>query len=86
MAANSDPLFAKLAVLMGEPELIADPRYTGNAARVKNAAALDDRITAWTGRFTAEILAAMLDAADIPVRKCSPRPTAPATISIAFAT
>ena len=69
VAANSDPLFAKLATLMGEPELITDPRYIGNAARVKHAAGLDASITAWTSRFAADDLEHLLDAADIPSSK-----------------
>ena len=30
IAANSDPLFSKLAAVMGQPELAADPRFNGN--------------------------------------------------------
>jgi len=69
IAANSDPLFAKLTALMEAPELATDPRYVGNAARVQNAAALDASIAAWTRQFTADDLQAKLDAADIPSSK-----------------
>ena len=46
VAANSDPLFARLSRAMGRPELVDDPDFTGNQARVKNRTALDDMIGA----------------------------------------
>src|SRR3954468_2333426 len=36
IAANSDPLFARLVSLMGQPDLARDPRFVGNRARVQN--------------------------------------------------
>lgn len=69
IAANSEPLFAKLAALMGEPALASDPNYAGNAGRVAHASALDARINSWTRRHDADALQAMLDAADIPSSK-----------------
>ncbi len=66
IAANSDPLFAKLAAAMGRPGLAADPDYAGNQARCANAAALDRLIGEWTATLgTAELDAALADA-DIP--------------------
>jgi crotonobetainyl-CoA:carnitine CoA-transferase CaiB-like acyl-CoA transferase len=69
IAANSEPLFAKLANLMGRPELIEDPHYRGNRARVQNSAALDAIISAWSRTFSADALEARLKAADIPSGK-----------------
>ena len=69
IAANSEPLFARLAALMGRPEMAADPRYVGNVARVRNAAELDRAITAWTCRLDAPTLQQALDDADIPSSK-----------------
>jgi crotonobetainyl-CoA:carnitine CoA-transferase CaiB-like acyl-CoA transferase len=69
IAANSDPLFQKLATLMERPELIQSPQYSNNRARVSNVAALDGLITEWTRTFTAQALIALLDAADIPSSK-----------------
>ncbi len=66
IAANSDPLFAKLAALMGQPALAADPDYAGNQARCADAAALDRLIGAWTATLGASELEAALGAADIP--------------------
>ena len=69
IAANSDPLFRKLAALMGKPELADDPRYVGNQARVANSAALDGEIGAWTARHDAAELERLLEAADVPATR-----------------
>ncbi|MGG5822477.1 CaiB/BaiF CoA transferase family protein [Falsiroseomonas sp. HW251] len=66
VAANSDPLWRKLATLMGQPELAADPRFAGNQQRVANARELDGLINAWTTTLEAEALEAALRGADIP--------------------
>ena len=54
MAANSEPLFAKLSELMGQPDLPGDPRFANNPARVKNVEDLDRIIGNWTKELTAE--------------------------------
>jgi crotonobetainyl-CoA:carnitine CoA-transferase CaiB-like acyl-CoA transferase len=69
IAANSDPLFRKLAALMGRTELAADPRFAGNQARVANRAALDAEIGAWTAQRPAAELERMLAAADVPATR-----------------
>ena len=66
IAANSDPIFARLSALMGRPELAKDPRYTGNAARVQNVEELDRIIGEWTKGITAEDADRRLTEADIP--------------------
>jgi crotonobetainyl-CoA:carnitine CoA-transferase CaiB-like acyl-CoA transferase len=66
IAANSDPLFRKLAAAMGRPTLAEDPEYSGNQARCRNSAALDRLIGDWTATLPAEALEAVLRAADIP--------------------
>ena len=66
IAANSDPLFARLAALIGQPGLPQDPRFAGNRARVANVDALDAIIGAWTGQFAAAELDGRLAEADIP--------------------
>ena len=53
IAANSDPLFAKLAALMGQPELARDPRFIGNRAWLQNVDELDRIIGAWTRQLAA---------------------------------
>ena len=66
IAANSDPLFARLAALMGRPGLATDPDYAGNQARCAHSAALDRLIGAWTATLGTAELEAGLAAADIP--------------------
>ena len=66
IAGNSDPLFARLAALIGRPELAGDPRFTGNRARVQNVDELDRIIADWTRRFTAAEVDARLTEANIP--------------------
>ena len=69
IAANSDPLFRKLAAVMGCPELADDPHYSGNQARCANAAALDRLIGTWSATLDTAALDAALGAADIPHTK-----------------
>ena len=66
VAANSDPLFARLAGVIGKPALADDPRFKGNQARVQNVEALDQEIAAWTRQRTAAEADCVLSAADIP--------------------
>ena len=67
IAANSEPLFAKLAALMGQPDLARDPRFTGNRARVQNVDELDRIIGSLdqAGSTAAEV-DRRLSEADIP--------------------
>ncbi len=69
VAANSEPLFARLMILIERPDLIGAPEYAGNQHRVANAAALDSIIGGWTGRHSVEALEALLTKADIPSSK-----------------
>ncbi len=69
IAANSAPLFAKLATLMGEPALVSSPDFADNPSRVKNAAALDAIIGQWSARHTAAQLEQMLNDAGVPNSK-----------------
>ena len=66
IAANSEPLFGRLSRLMERPELIDDPRFKGNQARVAHVKELDAVIAAWTRRFAAAEADAILSKADIP--------------------
>lgn len=69
IAANSDPLFARLCDLMGRPALARDERFQDNPGRVRHAADLDAIIAAWTiVQDTADLIAA-LGTANIPNSK-----------------
>ena len=69
IAANSDPLFERLATLIGRPDLVDLPRFKGNRARVKNVPELDAIIAAWSRGHTADELERRLNAADIPATR-----------------
>lgn len=69
IAANSEPLFAKLLTLMGRDDLQDDPRFTGNTQRVRHAAELDSMITKWSRTRTTAQLMDELAAAGIPSSK-----------------
>lgn len=66
IAANSEPLFAKLMMLIGRPELIGAPGYASNPERVANAGRLDEVIGQWSRVYPADNLVALLDDSDIP--------------------
>jgi formyl-CoA transferase len=66
IAGNSDPIFERLAALMGQPELAQDPRYRGNRLRVQHVEDLDRAIGAWTKAHAAADLNRMMAEADIP--------------------
>jgi crotonobetainyl-CoA:carnitine CoA-transferase CaiB-like acyl-CoA transferase len=69
IAANSDPLFARLAAVMGQPELAARSEYRDNQSRVRNAPELDRVIGTWTATLPAQSLLQVLTEADIPNSK-----------------
>ncbi|NGN44608.1 CoA transferase [Mesorhizobium sp. CGMCC 1.15528] len=66
IAANSEPLFAKLASLIRRPDLLEEPKFKGNRARVENVVELDAIITTWTSQLTIVELENRLTTADIP--------------------
>ncbi|MEO8714119.1 MAG: CoA transferase, partial [Acetobacteraceae bacterium] len=66
IAANSDPIFARLMAAIGRPELAADPDYATNAARCARREALDTAIAAWTRTLGAKEAQERLEAADVP--------------------
>lgn len=66
IAANSEPLFHRLAALLGQPGLAQDARFTSNPARVANVVELDRIIGAWTASLPAEEVDRRLAEADIP--------------------
>ncbi|MFI5314947.1 MAG: CaiB/BaiF CoA transferase family protein, partial [Myxococcota bacterium] len=60
------PLFARFAELIGEPELLRDPRFADDPARGANGEELSKRMARWCAeRTTAEALGA-LERAQIP--------------------
>ncbi|HEX7354376.1 MAG TPA: CoA transferase [Mycobacteriales bacterium] len=66
VAANADPLFRRLAAVMGAPELADDPRFADHQARGARMAELDDLVAAWTSTRTVAELEQVLDEAGVP--------------------
>lgn len=69
IAANSEPLFGKLAGLMGRPDLMVDKRFGDNPSRVANSAMLDGVIGEWSGTQTLADLEDLLAEAEIPASR-----------------
>lgn len=66
IAANSEPLFARLSTLIGRPDLPSDAKFADNRARVANVVELDSIIATWTRQLPIEEIEARLKEADIP--------------------
>jgi crotonobetainyl-CoA:carnitine CoA-transferase CaiB-like acyl-CoA transferase len=66
IAAGNNPLWEKLCHAIGRPELIADPRYRDNPARVQNRRELAEDLTATLRSETAEHWVAVLQEAGVP--------------------
>ncbi|MFD5498376.1 CaiB/BaiF CoA transferase family protein [Streptomyces sp. NPDC127061] len=64
--AGTDPLFRRLAALMGTPEIADAPEYATRAARAENADSLYAAIADWVAAYTAADLAKRLNEAGIP--------------------
>jgi len=68
IAANSNAIYARLAALMGQPELATDPRFATikDRGQPENMGRLNARIGEWTSRFDAVALEQMLREAQVP--------------------
>lgn len=66
IAANQDTVFRRLADVMGQPGLAADPRYATHMQRGQNQHELDALIGAWTQTLDREELGRRLDEGGIP--------------------
>ena len=69
MAASSDPVFRRLAAVIGRPELGEDPRFATALARVGNQDLLDPILSEWTRGFSLETLEPMLQTNDVPASR-----------------
>jgi formyl-CoA transferase len=66
IAANQDTVFRRLADVMGRPELATDRRYATHHARGERQQELDDLIAAWSVRYDAADLLALLHEGGVP--------------------
>lgn len=69
ITAVSDSVFARLADLIGRPELISDARCATASARSENAEFIDETISAWTCNVTLEHLENLLEKAGVPAAR-----------------
>jgi succinate---hydroxymethylglutarate CoA-transferase len=66
IAALNDGLYRKLVQAMGLPDLATDPRFTTNALRVQNRAALNDLLKARFAQRATQAWARLLTDAGVP--------------------
>ncbi len=66
MGANQDTVFARLCDAMLQPELAQDERFSTHVARGENQAELDDLISDWSKKFSADDLLALLEENAVP--------------------
>jgi crotonobetainyl-CoA:carnitine CoA-transferase CaiB-like acyl-CoA transferase len=69
IAAGSDALFTRLAAALGAPELVRDPRFADNPARVRHREALVAALSPLTRRQSSAALIDTLREAGVP---CAP--------------
>jgi crotonobetainyl-CoA:carnitine CoA-transferase CaiB-like acyl-CoA transferase len=60
------PLFARFAALIGEPELLTDPRFADDDARGANGTELSERMARWCAARTTDDVLSALERAQIP--------------------
>jgi crotonobetainyl-CoA:carnitine CoA-transferase CaiB-like acyl-CoA transferase len=66
IGGNSQSIFRRLAVLIGKPELVDDPRFATNQARAANGPVLDAIVGEWTQTLELEAANAALATAGVP--------------------
>lgn len=64
--AGTDPLFARLATVMGRPDLAVDTRFADRQARTAHQDALYPIIAGWVAGLSADEVVARLSDADVP--------------------
>lgn len=65
ISASSQRTFERLALAMGMPELITDPRFKDNASRCANDVALDEIIAAWFRQHDCDELMRLFEAEEV---------------------
>lgn len=69
IAANADPIFARLCDAIGAPELATDPRFASHLARGEHVDELDRLIEEWTVERDAATIEAILNEAGVVVAR-----------------
>jgi crotonobetainyl-CoA:carnitine CoA-transferase CaiB-like acyl-CoA transferase len=66
VAVNGDPLFRRVAKLIGAPEWISDSRFATDKARGDNGAIISERLGQWCAERTSANAIAAFEAARVP--------------------
>lgn len=66
IGGNGDSIFKRLMTVAGRADMAEDARYARNHDRVRNEAAIDEAISAWTERLPFDDVLAALEAAGVP--------------------
>ena len=69
IGANSDAIFKRMMLAIGQPDLANDPQLATNAGRVPRTEELDQAIGAWTSRHDLERVLSVLNQAEVPASK-----------------
>jgi crotonobetainyl-CoA:carnitine CoA-transferase CaiB-like acyl-CoA transferase len=67
LSASAQSIFDRLAQGIGRPELLDDPRFATNDARVKNVVVLDQIVGEWMATFPREEVLRRMDEAEVAV-------------------
>jgi crotonobetainyl-CoA:carnitine CoA-transferase CaiB-like acyl-CoA transferase len=66
LSVEDDAAWARLAGVLGQPELASDPRFATLVARKRNEDAIEEMVTAWTSARSTDEATRALQAAGIP--------------------
>jgi crotonobetainyl-CoA:carnitine CoA-transferase CaiB-like acyl-CoA transferase len=69
LVGTGDPIFARICRAIDRPELVDDPRFRNNAARIANLEALDAILVQWCASLPFADIAARLERADVAFSK-----------------
>lgn len=69
LLSGTNPLFRRMADLMGKPELMQDPRFSAVDKRLENAEAIEAIVQAWIGTQNTDEALAAIQGAGIPCTK-----------------
>jgi succinyl-CoA:(S)-malate CoA-transferase subunit B len=69
IACTNDKIFARLAQLMGRADMISDPRYATNAARLQRRGEVNGIVSDWTSSLERDVVLSRCAKAEVP---CGP--------------
>lgn len=69
LLSGTNPLFRRMAELMGKPELMQDPRFSAVDLRLENAESIEAIVQEWIGSQTTDEALAEIQGAGVPCTK-----------------